>query len=58
MSGVEGRLARVLANKQRVITRAVFWKIPSARLAVQRYVNGRDTFHGQRKSGGISVFCT
>jgi hypothetical protein len=28
MSGVEGRLARVLANKQRVITRAVFWKIP------------------------------
>ncbi len=27
MSGVEGRLVRGLANKQRVITRAVFWKI-------------------------------
>lgn len=28
MSRVEGRLAKVLLNKPRVVTRAVFWKIP------------------------------
>jgi hypothetical protein len=48
MSGVEGRLARVLANKQRVITRAVFWKIPhkthpsEVHLKLGRYNKPRD----------------
>lgn len=48
MAGVEGRLARVLANKQRVITRAVFWKIPhktrasEVHLKLGRYNKPRD----------------
>lgn len=43
MSRVEGRLAKVLLNKPRVVTRAVFWKIPhnsereDVRLKLGRY---------------------
>lgn len=53
MSGVEGRLARVLANKQRVITRAVFWRIPhntrpsEVHLKLGRYDKPRDFLDGE-----------
>lgn len=48
MSRVEGRLARVLLNKPRTITRAVFWKIPhntereDVRLKLGRYKKSAD----------------
>lgn len=48
MSRVEGRLAKVLLNKPRVVTRAVFWKIPhntereDVRLKLGRYKKSPD----------------
>lgn len=48
MSRVEGRLAKVLLSKPRVITRAVFWKIPhntereDVRLKLGRYKKPQD----------------
>lgn len=48
MSKIEDRLARTLRNKPRVITRAVFWKIPhntaveDVRLKIGRYAKSSD----------------
>jgi hypothetical protein len=48
MSRVEGQLAKVLLNKPRVVTRAVFWKIPhntereDVRLKLGRYKKSPD----------------
>lgn len=48
MSRVEGRLGKVLLNKPRVVTRAVFWKIPhntereDVRLKLGRYKKSSD----------------
>lgn len=48
MSRVEGKLSKVLLNKQRVVTRAVFWKIPhnsereDIRLKLGRYKKSLD----------------
>lgn len=50
MSRVKGRLARVLLNKQTVITRSVFWKIPhdsdkdDIRLKIGRYKKPDDMY--------------
>jgi hypothetical protein len=48
MTRIEGRLARTLRNKQSVVTRAVFWKIPhntkqeDIRLKIGRYKKPKD----------------
>lgn len=53
MSQVKGRLARVLLNKQTVITRSVFWKIPhdsnkeDIRLKIGRYKKPKDIYEDE-----------
>jgi hypothetical protein len=53
MSRVKGRLARVLLNKQTVITRSVFWKIPhdsnkeDIRLKIGRYKKPEDIYEDE-----------